>query len=303
MALPYITTRQTRIITNDMIEYMEEEGEMKVEGGAGFEEIKSDDQIKTICKESNLGKIYQYKVDNVKAEVLNKTGDFDVDIISANNLNDVLDGDNELTFTYNDAWTLSDNYYITSTEQIDNSDGLTFIRKEMINSNLGLYYSQARNNTYKVVLDIDDRHFEQTEVNALHPSNSNETTTISILNSAPKVEFALYANVIDIDSSSLSDADHSVIILQVGLNVASETPKNITKKISEYDSEGNLLREDILKQYLTVDLSNYSLRVDGNPIKGNKFTVKTNKTSDLEYNSIYQVTKIGDEIKLVKINK
>ena len=173
----------------------------------------------------------------------------------------------------------------------------------MINSNLGLYYSQARNNTYKVVLDIDDKHFEQPTVSALHPSNSNETTTISILHSAPKVEFALYANVIDIDSSSLSDADHSVIILQVGLNDTSETPKNITKKISEYDSEGNLLREDILKQLVTVDLSNYSLKVDGNPTKGDKFTVKVNKTSDLEYNAIYQVTKIGDEIKLVKINK
>ena len=172
----------------------------------------------------------------------------------------------------------------------------------MINSNLGLYYSQARNNTYKVVLDIDHKHIEET-VHALHPSNSNETTTISMLNDAQKVEFALYANVIDIDSSSLSDADHSVIILQVGLNDASETPKSITKKISEYDSEGNLLREDILKQYLTVNLSNYSLTVDGNPIKGDKFTVKINKTSDLEYNSIYQVTKIGDEIKLIKINK
>ena len=103
MALPYITTRQTRIITNDMIEYMEEEGEMKVEGGAGFAEIKSDNEIKSICNESNLGKIYQYKVNNVTAEVLNKTGDFNVEIISADNLNNVLDGDNELTFTYNDA--------------------------------------------------------------------------------------------------------------------------------------------------------------------------------------------------------
>lgn len=302
MALPYITTRQTKIITNDMIEYMEEEGEMKVEGGSPIEPIKSDNEIETICKESNLGKIYQYKVDNVKAEILNKTGDFNVEIISANNLNDVLAGDNELTFTYNDAWTITDDYYITSTEEIDNSDGLTFIRKEMINSNLGLYYSQARNNTYKVVLDIDDKHIEET-VHALHPSNSNETTTISILKDAQKVEFALYANVIDIDSSSLSDADHSVMILQVGLNDVSETPKNITKKISEYDSEGNLLREDILKQYLTVNLSNYSLRVDGNPIKGDKFTIKVNKTSDLEYNAIYQVTKIDSEIKLVKINK
>lgn len=87
------------------------------------------------------------------------------------------------------------------------------------------------------------------------------------------------------------------------MNDASETPKSIKKKISEYDSEGNLLREDILKEFVPVDLSNYSLRVDGNPIKGNKFTVKVNKTSDLEYNAIYQVTKIGDEIKLVKINK
>ena len=67
--------------------------------------------------------------------------------------------------------------------------------------------------------------------------------------------------------------------------------------------ELNKQREDILKQSLTVDLSNYSLRVAGNPIKGNKFTVKVNKTSDLEYNAIYQVTKIDSEIKLVKINK
>lgn len=187
MALPYITTRQTKIITNDMIEYMKEEGEMKVEGGAGFEEIKSDDQIKTICNESNLGKIYQYKVNNVTAEVLNKTGDFNVDIISANNLNNVLHGDDQLTFTYNNAWTISDDYYITSIERVVDDNAIMFMRKETINSNLGLYYSQVRNNTYKVVLDIDDKHLEQT-VNALYPSDTitNETTVITLLDEDKK---------------------------------------------------------------------------------------------------------------------